>query len=449
MSFMGRSVSSFDDAPPAVDLNSSDNRKSGDTNVSNRLHIYTGMLPQKAVILQMQDFNELENKVANALIKAIPKCDVSTIKIFELIVSAINPKDPPADQVVHVEKEMLYEFLDLNGTKRAVNLKSKVKKFSQQLLFDFSSLSDDERDSVNQIISRDEPDMIPLHKEHLVTAAIEIFWEPRGSYIAFKMTKRIMFFLSYLGRGKDGELNGKDFTRYDLVGMNKFESKYSVILYRWLRMKHQSFKYNFKEKGVKNKIDLSVKELRELTDTTNLYDRFTNFEYRVLQVPQNEINEFSTIKFEYRKIKKGRNVVAIQFFVSDNPKNIPVKEETLTPRKTKEEREADTMASAYKALVNEYTEKLEKRWILKKDYKKDMKMLARLNDDLYPLYDQIVADKGIEILDIHLDMIQKRVENAKTYIQDPAAYLITIANQSIEKNFIDEYKYKANRHNHN
>lgn len=441
MSFFSSSVLSKDDTPPTVDLNSIKNHTITEKNVTKKSHGSMDILPQKAVVLQMQDFNKLENKVANALIKAIPKCDVSTIKIFELLVSAIDPFDPPSDQIVYIEKELFYEFLNLNGTKRAVNLKNKVKRFCEQLLFDFSSLSDSEREAINEIIARDEPNLVPLHKEHIVTAATEIFWEPRKPSIAFEMTRRILFFLSHLGENKE-------YTTYDLVGMSKFESKYSVVLYRWLRMKYQIFNWNLKENNAKNKIEISMKELRELTDTVEAYKRMDHFEERVLQVPQKEINEFSTIQFDYRKIKKGRNVVAIQFFVSDNPKNKPVKSDRLTPKKSKEEREADLLASAYKAIVNDYTDMLSERMFLKKGYKKDKKLLARLNDDLYPLYDSVVSEKGEEMLEIHLDMIQRRVEQAKSDVNDVVAYLLTCIKQSKDKNYLDEFKYQKNKHSY-
>lgn len=441
MSCFGSSVLSKDNTPSTVDLNSSENHGFKDKNVHKTIHGSIGILPQKAVILQMQDFNKLENKVANVLIKATPKCDVSTIKIFELIVSAVDPFDPPSDGIVFIEKELLYEFLELSGKAKSTQLKSKIKKFATQLQFDFSNLTDKERENVNEVIKDQEPNLTPLHKNHVIFPASEIYWEDRQSYISIELTKRIIFFLSHLG-------NGKRYTMYDLVGMSKFESKYSVILYRWLRMEYQIFKHTLNEKKVKNKIEISIEDLRVLTDTVDLYNRFDGFEKRILKIPQEEINNYSTIQFEYRKIKKGRNVVAIQFFVTDNPKNKPVIEERLLPRKTKEEREADLQASAYKAIISDYTDMLSNRMFLKKGYKKDTKLLARLNDDLYPLYDLLIADKGEELLEIHLDMIQRRIELAKTDVNDVVGYLITCVKQSKEKNYLDEYKYQRNRHSY-
>lgn len=400
------------------------------------------ILPQKAVVLQMQDLDRLENKVANALLKAIPKCNSATIKIFELIVSAIDPYNPPENRTVYIDKELFYKFLGLDGKQKSVKLRSHIKKFCSQLWFDFSILTDKERDAVNEIITRDNPNLVLLHKEHIVSAANEVYWEPRKPFIAFEISERILFFLSYLGKDIHGENNGKQFTTYDLIGMSNFESKYSVILYRWLRMKYQE------SKKFGSKIEISIDNLRMITDTTDLYDRFNNFEYRVLQVPQKEINQYSTIQFEYRKIKKGRNIVAIQFFVSDNPQNKPVKAETLKPHKTKEEREADLQASAYKAIISDYTDMLSDRMFLKKGYKKDTKLLARLNDDLYPLYDLLVSDQGEELLKVHLDMIQRRIELAKTDVNDVIGYLITCAKQSKDKKYLDEYKYQRNRHSY-
>lgn len=413
------------------------------TECSKSAHSFEYRIPQKAVVLQMEDLNNLKNSVSNALIKAMPKCDNTTIKIFELIISAINPKDPPSDFIVYIEKKMLYKFLNLNSSTRGRDLEKKLIKFRNELYFNFSVLKDEERKKVNEAIEKENSIVVdkkfklqPIHKNHIVSAANEIFWEAYNPYVGFQLTHRIMFFLSNLGEGKQ-------YTQYELIGISKFESKYSVILYRWLKMKYQQFKYNLKENHVKNKIEISIDDLRELTDTTDLYKRFDHFEERVLKVPQNEINNFSVIYFEYKKIKKGRNIESIQFFVKDNVLNIPKKEEKLTPRKSKKEKEEERDAIAFKAIVSPYTKMLENRMLLQKDYQNDAHMLVRLYEDLYPIYDEIVDNHGKSTLISHLDRICDATFEKD--INDTVSYLVSCAKNAIENDFRHEKKYSRKK----
>ncbi|MBU5899928.1 RepB family plasmid replication initiator protein, partial [Vibrio cholerae O1] len=77
-----------------------------------------------------------------------------------------------------------------------------------------------------------------------------------------------------------------------LSEISELNSKYSIILYRWLSMnynqyEHYSAKGGRKEEQVEayRNPSISILELREMTDTINDYKRFTHFETRVLKEP--------------------------------------------------------------------------------------------------------------------------------------------------------------------
>lgn len=404
-------------------------------------HLYNNRIPQKAVILQMQDFYNLENKVANALIKAMPKCDATSIKIFELIVSAVNPKEPMSNYLISIETELLYKFLNLNSNSKGTDLKKKLINFRNDLYFDFSTLTTEERIQVNkaiekenELISEERYKLLPIRENHIVSALDEIFWEVRSKHVSFKLTHKILFFLSNLGAEKL-------YTTYDLIGMNKFTSKYSVILYRYLRMEYQKFKYNQKQNSVKNKIEIDIEVLREMTDTVDLYARFVDFEERILKVPQEEINENSVIKFDYIKIKKGRSIKSIQFFIYDNPKNIPAKETRLTPRKSKEEREQERQNALLETIRSPYTKILRDRMFLDFDFIEDDALLIGLHDRLYSAYDELVEKKGIEFLKLHLSRVQNDRDQSKS-INSLPDYLKTALEAAAKEGFWRELKFE-------
>lgn len=60
---------------------------------------------------------------------------------------------------------------------------------------------------------------------------------------------------------------------------------------------------------------ISVKELRIMTDTSNLYERFTKFESYVLQNSLKEINTHTSFNVTYDKLKKGRSIDSIVFHI--------------------------------------------------------------------------------------------------------------------------------------
>ena len=60
---------------------------------------------------------------------------------------------------------------------------------------------------------------------------------------------------------------------------------------------------------------ISVKELREITDTVNEYPRFDNFERRVLKIALKEINAHTSFNVSYEKVKKGRSIDSIVFHI--------------------------------------------------------------------------------------------------------------------------------------
>lgn len=117
----------------------------------------------------------------------------------------------------------------------------------------------------------------------------------------------------------------KNFTQYALSDVIELNSKYSIIIYKWLCMyynqyEHYSAKGGRREEQVESyrNPSISIKELRILTDTVNTYKKLSMFEIRVLKEPLEEINEHTHFNVSYEKIKKGRSISSIQFHITKN-----------------------------------------------------------------------------------------------------------------------------------
>ena len=99
------------------------------------------------------------------------------------------------------------------------------------------------------------------------------------------------------------------FTDIPLKIVLRLRSKYAIRLYELLR--------RYKDTGFR--ID-SVTELREkLGVEKGEYPRFYDFERRVLLSAVKEINKETDLLVSYKKIKKGRKIVQIEFKIEHNP----------------------------------------------------------------------------------------------------------------------------------
>ncbi|MHC5838116.1 replication initiation protein, partial [Lactococcus lactis] len=107
----------------------------------------------------------------------------------------------------------------------------------------------------------------------------------------------------------------KNFTQYALSDVMELNSKYSIILYKWLCMFYNQYEL-YSNKGGRRadqmesyrNPSISMQELRTLTDTIKDYKKFYDFEKRVLKNAIEEINEHTHFNVTYDKLKKGRSI---------------------------------------------------------------------------------------------------------------------------------------------
>lgn len=104
----------------------------------------------------------------------------------------------------------------------------------------------------------------------------------------------------------------KNFTQHALSDIAELNSKYSIILYRWLSMQYNQYEhYSVKGGRRAEQVEayrnptITVKELRVMTDTVNEYKRMFQFTEWILEKPLAEINAHTSLTCPMRKSKRA------------------------------------------------------------------------------------------------------------------------------------------------
>jgi plasmid replication initiation protein len=97
----------------------------------------------------------------------------------------------------------------------------------------------------------------------------------------------------------------KQFTQYQIKNILRLTSVYAIRIYELLKQYETIRKRTF---------ELEV--LRNFLHVGDKYDRFSDFERRVLKTAWKEINLYTDLSIDYEKIKKGRRINKIKFEIS-------------------------------------------------------------------------------------------------------------------------------------
>lgn len=124
--------------------------------------------------------------------------------------------------------------------------------------------------------------------------------EPNTTNVKIKFDKDLAPFLLQLSR---------DFTEYQLEKILCFDSKYSFRLYEL-----------FKSYAYKEKLYITLSDLKEKLMISDKYDRFTLFKTNVLNKAIDEINTYTDLAIEYNLIRQNRTIIAIDFDIRQSIK---------------------------------------------------------------------------------------------------------------------------------
>ncbi len=248
---------------------------------------------------QVQILNELSKRKVvehNSLITSIAKMDKTPLKMFELAVSYINTEEPPKDHTVYLSKEELFAFFKVSDNDKHSRFKQAVENMQKQAFFQIKEEAGKGFKFIN---------IVPIPY---------VEWTDYNDEVKIEFHREIIPYLINLKQ---------NFTQHALSDIAELNSKYSIILYRWLSMnynqyEHYSVKGGRRTEQVENyrNPSISIKELRLMTDTVNEYKEFWNFEKRVLKDPIEEITNHTSFNVTYEKVKKGRSIDSIVFHIT-------------------------------------------------------------------------------------------------------------------------------------
>lgn len=373
---------------------------------------------------QVQTLNELSKRKVvehNSLITSIAKMDKTPLKMFELAVSCINTEEPPKDHTVYLSKEELFAFFKVSDNDKHSRFKQAVENMQKQAFFQ---------------IKEEEGKGFKFRN---IVPIPYVEWTDYHDKVTIQFSDKIIPYLVNLK---------KNFTQHALSDISELNSKYSIILYRWLSMnysqyEHYSYKGGRREEQMEayRKPSISIRELREMTDTVIEYKRFTHFETRVLKEPLEEINEHTSFNVTYDKIKKGRSIDSIVFHIEKKRQadNTSYKLEDKAYQADKKSKEETEEKLVYQAMKSKYTQVLLENMLLSPYEMTDTKLMAGLQKNVYPLYDELKDRRGLQGVKDHLAYVSSKQEayskhNVAKYLKKSIEqYLPTVKLQDLEQ----------------
>ncbi|MDN6077689.1 MAG: RepB family plasmid replication initiator protein, partial [Lactococcus lactis] len=372
---------------------------------------------------QVLTLNDLEKRKVvehNSLITSIAKMDKTPLKMFELAVSCINTEEPPKDNTVYLSKRDLFAFFKVSDNDKHSRFKQAVEKMQKQAFFQI----------------KEEAGKGFKFKSIVPIPYVE--WTDYNDEVKIEFHREIMPYLINLK---------KNFTQHALSDIAELNSKYSIILYRWLSMQYNQYEhYSVKGGRRAEQVEayrnpsISIKELRIMTDTVKLYKEFRDLDKRVLKESLEEINAHTSFNVTYDKIKKGRSIDSIVFHITKKPvaRNDFYKLEEQDPiyLQDKANKEQAEELLAGKALKSKYTKLLLDNMLLSPYEMTDTSLMAGLQAHVYPLYDELKALRGLNGVKDHLSYVRAKQEayskrNIAKYLKKAIEqYLPTVKRQN-------------------
>ncbi len=376
-------------------------------------------LNEKKVVYPLKEIEKRKIVEHNDLITSVAKMDKVPLKIFELAVSCIDTDNPPKDHTILLSKTELFAFFKVSDNDKHSRFKEAIEKMQKQAFFQIKEVKG-KGYNMKSIVP------IPF-----------VEWNSYNDEVKIEFHREIMPYLI--------ELKEK-FTQYALSDIMELNSKYSIILYKWLSMNYNQYEHYSVKGGRRTEQvesyrnpSILVKELRIMSDTVNEYKDFRNFDKWVLKKPIEEINKYTSFNVSYEKIKKGRSIDSIVFHI-EKKRKADDNSYKLDDRAYQEDKarkaETEDMLTV-QALKSPYTKLLMEHFLLSYLDLTDTKILSGLQAHVYPLYDELKDLRGLNGVKDHLSYVRAKREdyskkNITKYLKKAIEqYLPTVKRQDL------------------
>ncbi|MDM7652442.1 RepB family plasmid replication initiator protein [Lactococcus lactis] len=382
---------------------------------------YNNYQDNERTVCSLKEIEKRKIVEHNDLITSVAKMDKTPLKIFELAVSCIDTENLPKDNIIYLSKAELFTFFKVDDNGKHTRFKEAISKMQEQAFFEV----------------REEAGKGFKFRRILPIPTVE--WTDYDDKVMIRFNQDIMPYLIELKQ---------NFTQYALSDLIDLNSKYSIILYKWLSMSYNQYEH-YSTKGGRRaeqveayrNPSISMQELRTITDTTTKYERFTKFETRVLREPLEEINAHTSFNVTYEKVKKGRSIDSIVFHIEkkrmadDNSYKLEDKD-YQSDKEEKSRNEADLLKQA---MESKYTRLLIENFLLSPLEMTDTALMAGLQKNVYPLYDELKELRGLNGVKDHLSYVASKQEayskrNVAKYLKKAIEqYLPTVKLQDLEQ----------------
>ncbi|MGV9080266.1 MULTISPECIES: RepB family plasmid replication initiator protein [Lactococcus] len=373
----------------------------------------------KKVVCTLNDLEKRKVVEHNALIQSVAKMQKTALKMFELAVSCIDTENLPENNTVYLSKKELFSFFEVSSSSKHSQFKEAIEFMQKQAYFKIRS---------NKALGIEYESIVPIPY---------VKWNDYNDEVTIQFSEHIMPYLINLKA---------EFTQYKISELQKLNSKYSLILYRWLSMQYNQYEhYSVKGGRRAEQVEayrnpsIPVKELRVITDTVNDYVRFQSLETWVLKKPLEEINAHTSFNVTYDKIKKGRSIDSIVFHIEkkrmadDNSYKLGDKD-YQDDKKQKSRNEADLLKQA---MESKYTRLLSENFLIGMNDIMDTATMVGLQKNVYPLYDELKELRGLNGVKDHLSYVASKKEayskrNVAKYLKKAIEqYLPTVKRQDL------------------
>jgi plasmid replication initiation protein len=355
----------------------------------------------------------------NDLITSVAKMDKVPLKIFELAVSCIDTENLPKDNIIYLSKAELFTFFKVDDSNKHTRFKEAIAKMQKQAYFEV-------REQTGKGFEFESIVPIPYIK-----------WNDYNDTVTIEFNYRIMPYLIELKQ---------NFTQYALSDVMELNSKYSIILYKWLSMNYNQYEhYSVKGGRRAEQVEayrnptIKVKEIRLITDTVNEYKETYHFFRYIVENSLKEINEHTHFNVTYEKVKKGRSIDSIVFHIEkkhradDNSYKLGDKD-YQDDKKQKSRNEADLLKQA---MESKYTRLLSENFLIGMNDIMDTATMVGLQKNVYPLYDELKELRGLNGVKDHLSYVASKKEayskrNVAKYLKRAIEqYLPTVKRQDL------------------
>lgn len=349
----------------------------------------TNSIPEN---MESETKTDLENNFiyqSNDLVMNAAKMDALPLKVFELIISCIDPLNPPKDYCITLSKAEIFSILGLKSENKYSRLKNVIIKLHKQTVF-----------NIKKELKKNRYEM------EVVSPFASTKWNDNTDHIEVMFTKPFMPYIS--------DFNN-NYTKYALSDIVKIDGKYGIILYKWINMHYRQYEY-YLEKGSRREKQLeefknpyiTIEKFREATDTVNRYPYFTDLNKWAIKAAVNEININTDFKITYDKIKEGTKVVGIQFHINHVTDLEYKKNDQSAQANLEKKREEEDILFA-KAIQSKYTTNLLAYGLITALDMQDKNTMVDLQTKVYAKYDKLNELRGGKAIEQHISYVKAHI----------------------------------------